>query len=123
MAELPRYQSTGYLPADVPRLEFANIKESVAMTQGISAALDRLSSFAFKEAEEKAKREGLQYGAENMPSAEQVMTAMQEGKNPAELFAKPGTYFGDAARKIQAGQLRNELEVLGRQDLDRKSVV
>lgn len=121
MAELPRYQPTGYLPADIPRLDFANIKESVAMTQGISAALDRLSSFAFKEATEKAQREGMQYGAENMPSAEQVMTAMQEGKSPAELFAQPGTVFGDAARKIQAGQLRNELEVLGRQELAKLS--
>jgi hypothetical protein len=50
------------------------------MTQGISAALDRLSSFAFKEAGEKAQREGMQYGAENMPSAEQVMRAMEEGQ-------------------------------------------
>jgi hypothetical protein len=121
MAELPRYQPTGYLPADVPRLEFANIKESVAMTQGINSALDRLAGFAFKEAEEKARREGLQYGAENQPTAEQVMTAMQEGKSPTELFAKPGTVFGDAARKVQAGQLRSELEVLGRQELAKLS--
>ena len=121
MAELPRYQPTGYLPADVPRLDFANLKESVAMTQGINSALDRLAGFAFKEAEEKARREGLQYGAENQPTAEQVMTAMQEGKSPTELFAKPGTVFGDAARKVQAGQLRSELEVLGRQELAKLS--
>jgi hypothetical protein len=121
MAELPRYQSTGYLPADIPRLDFANIKEQISMTQGINSALDRLSNFAFKEAEEKARREGMQYGAENMPSAEQVMTAMQEGKSPSELFAQPGTVFGDAARKIQAGQLRSELEVLGRQELAKLS--
>jgi len=121
MAELPRYQSTGYLPADVPRLDFANLKESVAMTQGINASLDRLAGFAFKEAAEKAQREGLQYGAENMPSAEQVMRAMEEGKSPSELFAKPGTIFGDAARKVQAGQLRSELEVLGRQELAKLS--
>lgn len=121
MAELPRYQPTGYLPADIPRLDFANIKEQISMTQGINSALDRLSNFAFKEAEEKARREGMQYGAENMPSAEQVMTAMQEGKSPAELFAKPGTVFGDAARKVQAGQLRSELEVLGRQELAKLS--
>ena len=121
MAELPRYQPTGYLPADVPRLDFANLKESVAMTQGINSALDRLAGFAFKEAEEKARREGLQYGAENMPSAEQVMRAMEEGKSPSELFAKPGTVFGDAARKVQAGQLRSELEVLGRQELAKLS--
>ncbi len=121
MAELPRYQPTGYLPADVPRLDFANLKESVAMTQGINSALDRLAGFAFKEAAEKAQREGMQYGAENMPSAEQVMRAMEEGKSPAELFAKPGTVFGDAARKVQAGQLRSELEVLGRQELAKLS--
>jgi hypothetical protein len=121
MAELPRYQPTGYLPADVPRLEFANIKESISMTQGINASLDRLSNFAFKQAAEQAQREGMQYGAENMPSAEQVMKAMEEGKSPAELFAKPGTVFGDAARKIQAGQLRSELEVLGRQELAKLS--
>ena len=121
MAELPRYQPTGYLPADVPRLDFANLKESVAMTQGINASLDRLAGFAFKEAAEKAQREGLQYGAENMPSAEQVMRAMEEGKSPSELFAKPGTIFGAAARKVQAGQLRSELEVLGRQELAKLS--
>jgi hypothetical protein len=121
MAELPRYQPTGYLPADVPRLEFANIKESISMTQGINASLDRLSNFAFKQAAEQAQREGMQYGVENMPSAEQVMKAMEEGKSPAELFAKPGTIFGDAARKVQAGQLRSELEVLGRQELAKLS--
>ena len=91
------------------------------MTQGINASLDRLAGFAFKEAAEKAQREGLQYGAENMPSAEQVMRAMEEGKSPSELFAKPGTIFGDAARKVQAGQLRSELEVLGRQELAKLS--
>ena len=117
MAELPRYQPTGYLPADVPRLDFANLKESVAMTQGISSALDRLSSFAFKEAAEKAQREGAQYGAENTPSAEQLLLATKEGKNIESLLAQPGTFFGDAARKIQAGQLRNELEILGRKEL------
>jgi len=117
MAELPRYQPSGVMPADMPRLDFANIKEQIVATQGISSALDRLSSFAFKEATEKAQREGLQYGAENAPTADQVLNAMKEGKSPSELFAEPGTAFGDAARKVQAAQLRNELEVKGRQEL------
>lgn len=118
MAELPRYQPTGYLPADVPRLDFANIKESIAMTQGISAALDRLSNFAFKEAAEKAQREGAQYGVENTPTMEQVLKAQEQGQSPAELFAKPGTYFGDAARKVQAQQVRIDFEAKARQNLD-----
>jgi hypothetical protein len=118
MAELPRYQPTGYLPADVPRLDFANIKESVAMTQGISAALDRLSNFAFKEAAETAQREGAQYGVENAPTMDQVLKAQDQGKTPQELFAKPGTYFGDAARKVQAQQVRIDFEAKARQNLE-----
>lgn len=118
MAELPRYQPTGYLPADVPRLDFANLKESVAMTQGINSALDRLAGFAFKEAAEKAQREGAQYGVENAPTMEQVLKAQEAGLSPSELFAKPGTYFGDAARKVQAQQVRIDFEAKARQNLD-----
>jgi hypothetical protein len=121
MAELPRYQQTGTLPGDTTRLDFANVKESISMSKGIQTSLDRMSTFAFKEAAEKAQREGAQYGAENQPGVEQVMLAIEEGKSPSELFVKPGTYFGDAARKVQAGQLRTELEVRGRQDLARLS--
>jgi hypothetical protein len=118
MAELPRYQPTGYLPADVPRLDFANIKESIAMTQGISAALDRLSSFAFKEAAETAQREGAQYGVENAPTMDQLLKAQEAGQTPEQLFAKPGTYFGDAARKVQAQQVRIDFEAKARQNLE-----
>lgn len=121
MAELPRYQQTGLLPADTTRLDFADVKESISMSKGIQSSLDRMSSFAFKEAAEKAQREGAQYGAENQPGVEQVMLAIEEGKSPNELFVKPGTAFGDAARKVQAVQLRTELEVRGRQDLARLS--
>jgi hypothetical protein len=121
MAELPRYQQTGALPADTTRLDFADIKETINLSKGVQSSLDRMSTFAFKEAAEKAQREGAQYGAENQPGVEQVMLAIEEGKSPSELFVKPGTYFGDAARKVQAGQLRTELEVRGRQDLARLS--
>lgn len=121
MAELPRYQPSGLMPADTTRLDFADIKESIGMSRGIQTSLDRMSTFAFKEAAEKAQREGAQYGAENQPGVEQVMLAIEEGKSPSELFVKPGTAFGDAARKVQATQLRTELEVRGRQDLARLS--
>jgi hypothetical protein len=123
MATLPLYQPTGYLPADVPRLDYANVKEQANQLQSITASLDRVSNFAFKKAMEQAEREGLQYGAENQPSLEQVMTALERGESPQELFAKPGTAFGDAARKVQAGQLRNELEVVGRKKLSELSAI
>ncbi len=117
MATLPLYQPTGYIPADIPRLDYANLKEQANQLTTITSALDRVSNFAFKRAAEQAEREGLQYGAENQPSAQQVMAALERGESPQELFAKPGTVFGDAARKVQAGQLRSELEVLGRKKL------
>jgi hypothetical protein len=121
MATLPLYQPTGFLPADIPRLDRADVKESAAQLSTITSALDRVSQFAFKKAEEQAEREGLQYGAENQPSAEQVMAAMEGGRSPQELFAEPGTTFGNAARKVQAGQLRNELEVKVRNEFSRLS--
>jgi hypothetical protein len=121
MATLPLYQPTGFLPADIPRLDRADVKETAAQLTTITSALDRVSQFAFKKAEEQAEREGLQYGAENQPSAEQVMAAMEGGRSPQELFAEPGTTFGNAARKVQAGQLRNELEVKVRNEFSRLS--
>jgi hypothetical protein len=121
MATLPLYQPTGFLPADIPRLDRADVKESAAQLTTITSALDRVSQFAFKQAEEQAEREGLQYGAENQPSADQVMAAMEGGRSPQELFAEPGTTFGNAARKVQAGQLRNELEVKVRNEFSRLS--
>lgn len=121
MATLPLYQPTGLLPADIPRLDRADVKESQAQLTTITSSLDRMSQFAFKKADEQAEREGLQYGAENQPSADQVMAAMEAGKSPQELFAQPGTTFGNAARKVQAGQLRNELEVKARNEFSRLS--
>ena len=121
MATLPLYQPTGFLPADIPRLDRADVKESAAQLTTITSALDRVSDFAFKKANEQAEREGLQYGAENQPSAEQVMAAIEGGKSPQELFAEPGTTFGNAARKVQAAQLRNELEVKVRNEFSRLS--
>lgn len=121
MATLPLYQPTGFLPADIPRLDRADVKESAAQLTTITSALDRVSDFAFKKANEQAEREGLQYGAENQPSAEQVMAAIEGGKSPQELFAEPGTTFGNATRKVQAAQLRNELEVKVRNEFSRLS--
>jgi hypothetical protein len=117
MAELPRYQQTGLVPGDIPRLDMANIKESVNLTRTISNNLDRLSEFAFREAAQKAQREGEQYGAENAPTFDQIQIAKEQGKTVNDLMPKPGTYFGDAARKVQAAQLRLELETRGREEV------
>lgn len=109
------------MPADIQRLDLANVKEGLNLTKTITSSLDRMSQFAFKEAAEKATREGEQYGAENQPTVEQVMLAKEQGQDVSSLFPKPGTYFGDAARKIQGAQLRVELEAKGREELTKIS--
>jgi hypothetical protein len=121
MATLPLYQPTGLLPADIPRLDRADVKEAQAQLTTITSSLDRMAEFAFKKMAEQAEIEGQRFGAENQPSAEQVMAAMEAGKSPQELFAQPGTTFGNAARRVQAGQLRNELEVKIRNEFSRLS--
>jgi hypothetical protein len=121
MAELPRYQPSGLMPADIQRLDLANVKEGINLTKTISNSLDRMSDFAFKEAANKAVREGEQYGAENQPTVDQVLLAKEQGQDINSLFPKPGTYFGDAARKIQGAQLRLELESRGRNELSKIS--
>ena len=117
MADLPKYQPTGMLLADIPRVDFANLKENLRATQSLEQSLSRISEFAFKQAGEQAKREGAQYAIENPLTAEQVQKAISEGKKPSELISQPGTIFGEAVRSIQAAQLRVELEGRTRNEL------
>jgi hypothetical protein len=56
-----------------------------------------------------------------MPGIEQVILAKEQGQDINSLFPKAGTYFGDAARKVQGAQLRIQLESKGREDLARIS--
>ena len=113
MAELQRYTPVGLGLASLPGLpnvEPIALQEQIRQTQGLQSSLDRISQFAFKEAGEEAKRQGLQYGAENPVTKDQIEVALGTGKKPAELFAKRGTIFGEAALQAQSAQLRLELE-------------
>ena len=60
MARLPRYQESGLISADVPRFDFANVREQNIASQGLMQSLDRLAQFAFGKArEEKEQRNQL----------------------------------------------------------------
>ena len=113
MAELQRYNPVGIGLASLPGLptvEPVALQESIRQTQGLQQSLDRISQFAFKEAGEEAKRQGLQYGAENPVTKQQIEVALSTGKKPSELFGKRGTIYGEAALQAQSAQLRMELE-------------
>lgn len=56
MARLPRYQESGLVAGDIPRLDFANLKEESRVMAGVGESLDRLSQFAFGEAKKETDR-------------------------------------------------------------------
>lgn len=111
MAELPRYRRAGVLTANLPSVDFASVREGARTAAFLSDKLDRMANFAFGEAAELAKVEGLQYGAENPVTATQLREAIAEGRNPGELFQNRGTIFGDAARSAQVLAVTSELEM------------
>ena len=56
MARLPRYQESGLISADVPRFDFANVREQNIASQGLMQSLDRLAQFAFGKAREEQEQ-------------------------------------------------------------------
>ena len=119
MADLPKYQPTGINIAqlgNIPRIEFAASAEAIRQSQGLEASLDRISQFAFKEAEEEAKRKGQMFGIENPPTKAQIDEIRKSGslyeqtKKVGEILQPAGTVFGDAARQMQSSMLRVEFE-------------
>jgi hypothetical protein len=114
---LPVYQQSGLLSQPTQRLDFAAERESERTSQMIGQSLDRLSEFAFKAAAKTAMREGEQWAYNNPISDEQIMAAKQGSLDIAIQAPKAGTFFGDSARKIQAGQLRSTLELQARSEI------
>lgn len=113
MAELPKYQQTGRIFADVPQLDFANVRESFKRSQSIANSLDRLSEFAGKFAKVEVEKKAQQFNIDNPITVEQLREAQKTGITAEDLIQKQGggLAWNEIARKIQSSQLRNQLEV------------
>jgi len=116
MADNPRYTRQNIQLADLPEVRLTNIQESVKGSARLEQALDRISATAFKEITEQQQERGMQYGLENAPSLEELNEAVRSGITPAELFQSDSTVFGKYAKKVQAKQVRAQLEYEGRKD-------
>jgi hypothetical protein len=110
MAELPKYKSSAVF-ADVPQFNFANVQEAFRQSTSLSNNLDRLSTFAFKRAEESALQQAVEFTANNPPTPEQIELAKTGEFNPQDLVGGGGVVFETAVRKLQADQLRNSLQI------------
>lgn len=119
MAELTRYQQTGRVFADVPQLDFANVRESFKASQSMSSALDKLSQFAYKEAATVAETKAEQFSVENPITLEQIKQAQESGIDANELITATGggAIWEKTLRKMQGEQLRAQLEVHGQSAL------
>ena len=116
MAENPRYTRQNIQLADIPEVRLTNIQETIKGSARLEQALDRISATAFKEITEQQQERGMQYGLENAPSLEELNEATKSGITPAELFESDSTVFGKYAKKVQAKQVRAQLEYEGRKD-------
>ena len=113
MARLPTYQQTGRIFTSLPQLDFVNVRESVRRSQSMMAGIDRLSSFAFQQAGEVAQKAASQVAFDQPITLEELKEAEQSGITAEDLVKAQGggKIFQDTLRKIQAEQLRNQLEV------------
>lgn len=113
----PRYRPLGVQIGSVPSVDYLSAGAQTARGyEAMSRALDRVSSFAFQAVEERRKQEGLQYGAQNAPTEEQLKEAIESGR-PIDLPGGEYSVFGQNARAAALRAATDELEYIGRQKI------
>ena len=118
MAELPRYRRDNLLGAVSPQYSGVALQEATRASQVFSDAMDRVSRAAFGVAERQAKIEGIEYGAANAPTIEQLALAKAEGRDIKEMM--PGdafTVFGTSARSTAVDLVTATIETQARESI------
>ena len=116
MAPLPRYTPAGITIAAPQPLTIAPQQAAAATGKILSAGLDRIANFAFRQAYQQAAVQGAEYGAENAPTIEQIKQAQEDGE-PLEAPGDMTTVFGRAARAQGLSTMRLNVESAGRTEL------
>lgn len=118
MARLPRYRPLGIGVASLPSVNFAQTGMAQArVANTIASSLDRMSSFAFREAEVQAKLEGAEYGAANAPTAQQLEDATTPAEREELMPGGKGTVYDRAARSAAMETISLNLETAARQEI------
>lgn len=104
---LDRYKSTGTL---LPAGEMTTVvsQQAFSDSQNLERRLDKLSSVIYEELKQDAITKGQQYAVKNSPSLKQIYDAVENKQDVNAFFAKEGSYYGDAARAVQADYLRQD---------------
>jgi hypothetical protein len=91
-------------------------RSRASLAKDIGGLLDRMGEVIYKREAEEAQRAGLQWGAQNPVTVEQLNAAITAGNDP---LAERNTVFGDAARKVQAAVLGNQMNAQGISEMSR----
>ena len=117
---MPRYRRQGIRIAGMPQVSTAGLEQSARGAQALSQQLDRVSNFAFRQAEVQATEEGREYGALNAPSQQQLEDAIAAGEDVSQLL--PGdtsSAFGRAARGTALDAMAMQFETKAREEIVR----
>lgn len=112
MAErLPKYRPLGVSIPTVPTVDYtATGRVRAGVYDSIASALDRVSDFAFKKLEAKAKSEAVQYAFDNPITVEQLQSAKAAGMDLDDIIGDPNTVFGATLRATTGKIMRTDLE-------------
>ena len=113
---MPRYQQTedlakyGQMPAtgvsrDIPALNITGVVQS----PNITAALNRVSDFAFRSIEPAVERQAAQYAFDNPVTIEQLKKGAESGTTAEDFIPVGGTKARDTIRKLYGAQAQVEL--------------
>ena len=100
---LPKYQKTGIKIRQPSSMDFADAREEARLGRTISAELDRMGEFAFREGEKLAIRRGEERVRQE--GAVPVLTALQQQEGPRTI-AEQAAF--DAANRIAVVEIETE---------------
>lgn len=110
---LPRYEDLGVRVAQVTPVSSAGVEAAARTGQTLVDNLNRLTNFAFEEANKQARAEGVEFGAANAPTAEQIKAAADSGTE-LNVPGNMSTTFGRAAREGALAVMKQNVEVEAR---------
>lgn len=109
MADLPRYQDIGVRSAPWQPQNTVGFQAAAQGSKELADNLTRLSTFAFGEAAKAAEVEGLEYGAANAPTVDQLKRAHETGENV--IPGGTSSVFGRAAREGALKTVTRDIEI------------
>jgi hypothetical protein len=99
-----------------PGVDYIGPRAEAQAAGSLAQVLDRMSQYAFGEAKRQRADEGLQYAANNPPTAEQLEAA--KNGDPSSLIPQGNsTYLDQAVRKARSFELSSHFEIEGRNEL------